>query len=122
MKAYLETIARVCHEANRVLQIAHGDPAPSPHWDDAPAWQRKSTAEGVEAALDGATPQELHETWCDTKRAAGWMYGPDKNAHIKTHPCLVPYMDLPDEQRVKDHMFHAIVRAMSTSDSPRTEV
>lgn len=114
MKAYLETIARVCHEANRVLQIAAGE-EPSPHWDVAPIWQREAAAVGVERALAGDTPQELHETWCDTKRAAGWTYGPEKNANTKTHPCLVPYGDLPDEQRIKDHMFYAVVRAMVAS-------
>ncbi|MDP9843280.1 RyR domain-containing protein [Streptosporangium lutulentum] len=121
MKAYPETIARVCHEANRVLQIAAGE-KPSPHWDQAPDWQTSPVIQGVEAALAGATPQELHETWCDTKRADGWTYGRYKNANTKTHPCLVPYEDLPDEQRIKDHMFYAIVRAMSTTDSPRAEV
>ncbi|MFG1709216.1 RyR domain-containing protein [Nonomuraea sp. M3C6] len=118
MKVYATTIARVCHEANRVLQIAAGDPAPSPHWADAPAWQRESAIKGVEAALSGATPQELHESWCEVKRAGGWTYGPVKDEAAKTHPCLVPYGDLPDAERVKDHLFHAIVRAFPAA---RTE-
>ncbi|WP_433426315.1 RyR domain-containing protein (plasmid) [Microtetraspora malaysiensis] len=116
MKLAVSRVARVCHEANRVLQIAHGDAAVSPHWDEAPEWQRESAAEGVLRAMAGATPQELHEEWCKTKLAAGWTYGPVKDADAKTHPCLVPYEDLPEAQRVKDHLFRAIVRAIATPE------
>ncbi|QFY14483.1 hypothetical protein GBF35_25855 [Nonomuraea phyllanthi] len=117
MKVYVTTIARVCHEANRVLQIAAGE-EPSPHWPDAPDWQQESAIKGVEAALSGATPQHLHESWCAAKLADGWTYGPVKDAAARTHPCLVPYGDLPEAQRVKDHLFHAIVRAFPVA---RTE-
>lgn len=110
MKVYVTTIARVCHEANRVLQIAAGE-APSPHWADAPEWQRESAISGVREALAGATPPELHERWREKKTAEGWVYGPVKDDKAKTHPCLLPYEALPQSQRVKDHLFHAIVRA-----------
>jgi hypothetical protein len=118
MKLSVDRVARVCHEANRVLQIAAGE-EPSPHWDDAPEWQRDSATEGVMRALAGATPQELHEEWCEVKRKAGWTYGPVKHAAPKTHPCLVPYGDLLEAQRVKDHMFHAIFRAMAVPECGR---
>ncbi|MFD0468599.1 RyR domain-containing protein [Nonomuraea thailandensis] len=54
----------------------------------------------------------MHEAWCEHKRAEGWTYGPDKDPDAKTHPCLVPYDQLPVEQRVKDAVFHAIVGAL----------
>lgn len=106
-------VARVCHEANRELQLIQGDPAVSPHWDDAAAWQRLSAVEGVAHARAGATPEQLHESWCDFKRADGWVYGPVKDEDAKTHPCLVPYSELPPEQRIKDALFSAIVGALS---------
>ena len=49
----------------------------------------------------------------ETTVADGWVYGAEKNAELKTHPCLVPYGDLPVEQRVKDELFTAIVKAVS---------
>lgn len=107
-----EDVARICHEANRGLQIATGDPAPSPHWDEAPEWQRASAIDGVSKASEGATCEELHNAWCDFKRADGWTYGPIKDAEAKTHPCLAPYIDLPVEQRVKDDLFQAIVKTL----------
>lgn len=108
-------IARVCHEANRALQITQGDPAVSPSWDEAPDWQTESAVNGVEAALTGATPEELHASWCGFKMAAGWVYGEEKDADATppTHPCLVDYADLPEEQRIKDDLFQAIVSAFS---------
>ena len=107
-----QSIARVTHEANRAVQVETGDPAVSPHWDDAPQWQRDSATEGVEKALDGATPEELHEAWCEFKRNDGWVYGDVKDADAKTHPCLVPYAELPADQRAKDTLFQAVVQAL----------
>lgn len=108
-----EDIARVCHEANRALQITQADPAPSPEWDAAPDWQKESAIEGVEKAIAGETPEQLHQSWCDFKTADGWAFGAVKDADRKTHPCLVPYADLPTEQRVKDHLFQVIVDTLT---------
>ena len=108
-----DQIARVCHEANAALQRIDGDPAPSPHWDDAPEWQRESAVSGVLSAQGGETPGDLHESWCRDKLAAGWVYGEVKDPQAKTHPCLTPYGQLPEEQKVKDAVFVAIVGAFS---------
>ena len=110
---HINNIARVCHEANRALQLIQDDPHPSPHWVSAPGWQRASAIDGVIAAQNGATPEELHQSWCDFKEADGWVYGHAKDEAVKTHPCLVPYLDLPAEQITKDHLFAAIVKALS---------
>ena len=107
-----ETIARVIHEANRALQYSLGDPAPSPAYDDAPSRQLTGLHAGVQAALDGADPEELHELWLAAKRADGWTYGPDKDPVAHTHPCLVPYDELPAEQRAKNDLFAAIANAL----------
>lgn len=111
-----EQIAQIAHEANRVVQIATGDPAVSPHWEDAPEWQRESAVEGIKQALAGATPEQLHQSWCDFKENDGWIYGETKDAESKTHPCLVSYSELPQEQRDKDTLFHAIVNTLSSLD------
>lgn len=113
MSAGVEQVARVCHEANRAWQLATGDPAPSPPWDDAPQWQRDSAVAGVREALDGASPEQLHEAWVQAKLADGWQYGPAKDADRRTHPCLVPYAELPVDQLRKDHLFRAIVTALA---------
>lgn len=111
MNAWVLLTARVCHEANRAIQLSTGDPNPSPKWDKAPDWQKKSAVEGVIHAIKGATPEELHDSWCDAKVADGWVYGVTKNEKVKTHPCLISYKDLPPEQRLKDFVFSEIVQA-----------
>lgn len=109
----IEAIAAVCHEANRGYCQALGDDS-QPPWDDAPIWQRQSVIAGVRMHLDNpaATPADSHASWLALKVAGGWRYGPVKDAEAKTHPCCVPYAELPPEQRAKDYIFRAIVHAL----------
>ena len=102
--------ARVCHEVNRAYCAAIGDHS-QPAWASAPEWQRESAAKGVRFAL--GNPSDSHESWLAEKRQAGWKYGPVKDPEAREHPCFVPYDDLPIEQRVKDYLFLAVVRAMA---------
>lgn len=108
-----EQIARVAHEANRAYCTAIGDPS-QVAWDDAPDWQRESAIKGVQAERDGSakTPEEQHQSWLDEKARTGWTYGPVKDAEAKTHPCFVPYHELPAEQQRKDELFRAVVVAL----------
>lgn len=111
----IEKIAHVCHEANRALQVTSGEDEVSPHFMEAPEWQVQSAFEGVTAALEGQTPEQLHESWSAAKTRDGWVFGPVKDARTKTHPCLVPYGELPEDQRIKDAVFQAIVRAFAVA-------
>lgn len=110
---FVDGIARVCHEGNRALCLSQGD-ASQPLWEDAPQWQKESARAGVLAILEGRVtrPEQSHESWSAQKVADGWVYGPVKDAEAKTHPCLVPYTELPPEQRIKDSLFLAIVRTL----------
>lgn len=107
-------IARICHEANRAYALAVGERPGSvfPSWDDAPEEIRQSALIGVDAALTGATPEQLHQSWMEGKIAAGWRFGPIRDNTRKIHPCLVDYTDLPEVQRKKDALFQAIVQAL----------
>ena len=111
MNAWVLLTARVCHEANRAIQLNIDADQAAPKWDIASHEQKKSMVEGVIHALKGATPEELHEHWCRNKIADGWMYGPVRDNTLKHHPCLVPYMELPQEQILKDFVFSEIVQA-----------
>lgn len=107
-----EQIARVAHEVNRAYCTATGDDS-QVAWEDAPANIRASAIDGVGAHLrESLTPEQSHERWCAFKVADGWIYGPEKSAEMKQHPCLVPYANLPQEQRVKDYLFAAVVASL----------
>lgn len=114
-----EDIAHVCHEANRAYCRTLGDDS-QPAWVDAPEWQRTSAIKGVLLPLMNrdAKPSDSHESWLAEKREAGWKYGPVKDPEKKEHPCFVPYEDLPPEQRAKDALFLAVVRALLPHLSP----
>lgn len=103
-------LARVAHEANKAYCHSIGDDTQVP-WEQAPEWQKQSALAGVTAALSGKGPIEMHAAWSADKVKDGWVYGPVKDAAAKTHPCLVDYADLPEEQRVKDRLFLAVVFA-----------
>ena len=110
----VEACARAAHEVNRAYCLATGD-ASQPSWDDAPEWQRTSARNGVTGALNGATPEQSHESWLDEKRATGWKYGPVKNPETKEHPCFIPYDGLPPSQRAKDQLYVTTVRAVAAA-------
>lgn len=106
-------IASICHEANRAYCLAALNDDSQPAWVDAPAWQRDSAIEGVRKHLTGyLDPQESHNSWMSHKLRDGWRYGEAKDPEAKTHPCLLPYAELPLEQQLKDHVFGAIVNAL----------
>jgi hypothetical protein len=109
-----EQIAKVCHEANRAYCQTQGDDTQSA-WESAPAWQKESAIKGAQYARlnPEAAPQDQHDAWCQTKLAEGWRFGAVKDPAAKTHPCLVPYGELPVAQRRKDALFRAIVSALS---------
>jgi hypothetical protein len=110
------SIARTCHEVNRAYCAAIGDHS-QVAWEEAPAWQRESAADGVLAIMRDpkTSPQQSHEGWSRHKVATGWVFGDVKDEAAKTHPCLVPYDQLPLEQRIKDYLFGAVVRSMLAS-------
>jgi hypothetical protein len=110
----IEACARAAHEANRAYCLTLGDASQVP-WDEAPEWQRKSVRNGVWNAIKGAAPEESHENWIAHKKADGWVYGPVKDPEKKTHPCMVPYVELPPEQQRKNALFGAVVRAMRSA-------
>lgn len=110
-----EQIARVAHEVNRAYCLAIGD-ASQPSWEQAPNWQRESAMAGVTAHLEEArSPRESHALWMAQKVSDGWVYGEVKDATAKTHPCLVAYEELPQEQRVKDYLFGAVVESLKSA-------
>lgn len=118
----VEKIAFLCHEANRAYCASIGDPSQKP-WPDAGPWQRESAVKGVEFFLShpGAPEDAQHQAWMDDKLAAGWKFGPVKDAEKKEHPCLVPFAGLPPEQQTKDRLFQAVIRSLAGPFAPPQE-
>ena len=116
MTASVEQIARVCYEANRAYCITLNDFSQLP-WEAAPPWQRDSCIAGVRFRIENpdAPPRASHENWMKHKQAEGWVFGEKKSGADKTHPCMVPFDQLPEDQQRKDVIFALIVAALTMS-------
>lgn len=105
----IEDVAKVCHNVNKAFCESLGDMSQA-EWDDTSEWQRASAIDGVKYHFVhlNALPSDSHENWLLFKMNEGWVFGTVKDPILKTHPCIVPYLDLPVEQRAKDYIFREI--------------
>lgn len=120
----IEAIARVTHEANRAYCQTLGDNS-QVSWDEAPQWQRDSAIMGVKFALTpktklgGNDDAAQHNAWLSQKLRDGWRYGPVKDPENKVHPCLLPYDELPEAQKLKDKLFRIVVGGLLTDEDQK---
>lgn len=87
------------------------------NWDEASDQIRESTINGVETLINNPemTPEESHKNWMEWRGENGWIWGEVKDEEKKTHPNMVEYDELPDTEKIKDFIFHSIVRSLSNS-------
>jgi len=46
--------------------------------------------------------KNIHDVWAKQRIAEGWRYGMDRNDLRKEHPGLVPYEELPENEKEYD--------------------
>jgi hypothetical protein len=46
--------------------------------------------------------EHVHDVWAAGRIAHGWRYGEVRDDEAKTHPCLVPYGELPEAEKEYD--------------------
>lgn len=116
----IEAAAKAAHEANLTYCQSIGDTSQVP-WDAAPEWQKDSAMKGVLFLLEhpDAGDSAQHDSWMAAKLADGWVYGEVKDAEKKTHPCLVPFDQLPPEQQAKDKLFRETVLSVLNAPVPQ---
>jgi hypothetical protein len=109
----IENAAQAAHEVNRAYcrEVMY-DLSHLP-WKYTPDNIRDSVRSGVRAIIErpNLSPAESHQRWIDYKTTKGWTYGTTKSFSRKTHPCMVPFSELPVQHQVKDTIFGAVVRA-----------
>jgi hypothetical protein len=114
MESLEAQIARICHQANKAWCEANGD-FTQKDWNEAEDWQRDSAVKGVAFAIahPDAPDSAQHDAWMADKVNDGWRYGETKDAAAKTHPCIVPFDQLPPFQQAKDKLFRGVVKALA---------
>ena len=127
----MELLARRIHErylkAMLVARRAEGETPALVEWEDLPeeyreanraqaadivakmssiGWRVVPAEQGerfelTEAQLDRLARAE-HERWMRQRLSAGWSYGPVRDDAARLHPLLIPYDDLPADERQQD--------------------
>jgi hypothetical protein len=46
--------------------------------------------------------QNAHDLWAKQRLTDGWRHGPNRDDKAKTHPCLIPYDELPESEKEYD--------------------
>lgn len=46
--------------------------------------------------------ENVHDVWAAGRIAEGWIYGEERNTEKKTTPLLIPYKDLPENEKDYD--------------------
>lgn len=46
--------------------------------------------------------KNVHEVWSQNRMNEGWVYGPVRDDEKRETPCLVPYEELPEEEKAYD--------------------
>lgn len=113
----IEMIAMVAHNVNKAYCQSIGDLSQT-EWELAPQWQRDSAINGVKYHIDSgltALPEDSHVSWMKQKESEGWVFGEVKDPVAKTHPCMIPYSELPLNQRTKDYLFREVVHCLVKS-------
>ncbi len=52
--------------------------------------------------LSEALAHHVHDTWMAGRIADGWVWGEERDDVLKTHPCIVPYEELSEEEKDYD--------------------
>lgn len=52
--------------------------------------------------LREAIAENAHDVWALERQAQGWSYGPQRDDIKKQNPCMVPYSQLPEDEKTFD--------------------
>lgn len=106
-----EKIAQIIHGATAPIgRIACGNPIPV--WEDLSVGQRCRAAVAVDDLMRNPhikEPEDFHDIWANPLYDDGWVWGPVYSLKTKQHPCLVPYDELPDAEKIKDMIWASLI-------------
>jgi hypothetical protein len=57
--------------------------------------------------------RDVHEVWAQQRLSQGWRHGPERDDFLKEHPCLIPYEELPEQEKEMDRQVALqVIKAM----------
>lgn len=111
MSSLTERRAEFVYDAARLAAIGSQAPiVPVPWAEREPAFREQflKVIERQCGEQRSKSPEELHGSWMGAYFAMGWVYGEEYDREAKTHPDLVPYVELGQLERDKDAVFVAL--------------
>jgi RyR domain len=84
-------------------------------WKDLHSEKKQTFRRGVDAHMSNPdiSEEQAHDLWIDEKLTQGWKWGMEKDEKKKEHPNMVPYNELPENQKAKSTIFKSIVNNLS---------
>jgi len=106
-----ERRAEFVYNAARLAAIAANAPIVPVIWDEREQPFKDQFLEVIERQTGeqrSMSPEELHGSWMQSYITMGWKYGEVYSREEKTHPDLVPYAQLQQQEQDKDAVFVAL--------------
>lgn len=118
MKISPRQIAKKAHDSVRMFNYILGDK--DTKWKDEPESVKRVYVKHVLYLIDhpDSDIRTVHELWRKYKHGNGWIFGEDKSNEDKTHPCLVPFDELHEIEKMKYHLFLSTVYEESKKVKP----
>lgn len=109
-----EQIAALAYEARAAYDTASGTADTPRSWEDAPAYLKASYMAAVAWAREnpGASARDAHEARLKAVFLKGWTRGDVIDQEAKTHPNLVPFDELPKDQRQRDEIGMVVIQTL----------
>jgi len=107
-----EVVTKLIYEAARKEAEWSGRSIVPEAWEDRDEKFRKQMVDVVQKYIKSnkiPTPEEAHNSWVKAYLDMGWKYGKVRDTKKKTHPDLLPFDQLPKDERDKDAIFLSLV-------------
>jgi hypothetical protein len=107
-----EVITKFIYEAARKeAEWSERSIVPEPWYDRDEKFQKQmiDVVQKYIKSTEMPTPEEVHNSWMKAYLDMGWKYGEVRDTEKKTHPDLLPFDQLPKDERDKDAIFLSLV-------------
>jgi hypothetical protein len=107
----VERLARLIYEATRIEAEWSGRIVPET-WEQRDEKFRSQFVGIVSKYINAErlpTPEQAHNSWMESYLEMGWRHGEKRDPVAKTHPDLVPFDELPRDEKDKDAIFLAFI-------------
>ncbi len=106
-----ERRAEFVYNSARLAAIAANAPVIPDPWEKREQAFKVQFLEVIERQCGdfrSSSPEELHGSWMQAYIDMGWFYGEEYSRELKTHPDMVPYIQLGQLEQDKDSVFVAL--------------